>query len=258
MIRRLTSGLLTALMMTVVARADETADQLTRAGIAAFQTAWQAWDAAGFANAADDFRKAAARTPGSPVNFYWLGVAQFHRMLHFQNRSQPDKRGAAAAMEAAIAALDQALQADPKHAECHALLGTLYGMKIHGGLLRALRYGPRVQRHQQQALANGPNNPRVRWLLGTGLLHTAKSQADRRKALDTLLAAEKLFIAEAARPAEPFEPRWGLSSCRTFIGRAWLQLGDKAQAARYFRLALADHPNDHIAKSELAKLGNAP
>jgi tetratricopeptide (TPR) repeat protein len=241
----------------MLAQADETADQLTREGIASFTTAWQAWDGEGFATAAAEFRKAAARTPDSPVNCYWQGVAQFHRMLYFQNLARPDKQGADAAMEAALAAFESAVRIDPRHAESHALLGTLYGMKIHGGLLRAIRYGPRVQNHQQLALAHGPRNPRVRWLLGTGLLHTAKNQADRRKALETLLAAEKLFEQEASRPPAPFEPRWGHGSCRTFIGRAYLELDDKEQAARWFRLALAVHPNDHIAKRELAKLANA-
>ena len=76
-----------------------------------------------------------------------------------------------------------------------------------------------------------------------------------RTALATLQDAEKWFAAEsAAPPADPTAPRWGASSCLTFIGRCHLALGDRKQAAAYFRKALAMHPGDHIARSELDAL----
>jgi len=244
-------GILAAAM---IARADEAGDNPALEGIARFNAAYQAWDAGGFAGAAGDFRRACEKNPGSAVNCYWQGAAHFHRMLHFKNRPEPDARNADAAMEQAIAALETAVKLDPRHAESHALLGTLYGMKIQGGVLRAIRFGPRVQDHQKQALRHGPRNPRVRYLLGAGLFHTARDEAGRREALATLLAAEKLFLAEAESPPAPLEPRWGLGSCRTFIGRACLSLGDETKAAAYLRKALADHPNNHIARAELAKI----
>jgi tetratricopeptide (TPR) repeat protein len=175
-------------------------------------------------------------------------------MLQIQSQRHPDGHAADAAMDEAIHSLETAVTLNPRHAESHALLGTLYGMKIQGGILRAIRFGPRVQNHQKHALQSGGDNPRVRYLLGTGRFHTAKNHAAYREALATLLAAEKLFIAEAKRPPKPFEPRWGLSSCRTFIGLAYLKLGEQAHAADYFRKALADHPNDHIAARELARI----
>jgi tetratricopeptide (TPR) repeat protein len=250
MIRTLAIGLLATAM---VVRADEAADKLTSAGIAEFSAAFQAWDAKRFGKAADDFRKAAARTPDSPVNFYWRGVASFHRMLQIKSQPKPDMHAADAAMQAAIDAFDAALAIDPHHAESHALLGTLYGMKIRG-IIRAIRYGPRLQDHQKQALQNGADNPRVKYLLGAGLHHTAENADDHRKSLSTLLAAEKLFLAEAKHAPAPFEPRWGLSSCRTFIGLAYLKLGQKEHAAAYFKKALADHPNDHVANEQLSKI----
>jgi len=251
MIRALAIGILATAM---VVRADEAAEQLTRAGIAEFNAAFQAWDGDRFAKAAHQFKRAAARTPKSATLHYWRGTALFHRMLQIQSQPHPDAHAADTAMDDAIHALETAVTLDPRHAESHALLGTLYGMKIHGGILRAIRFGPRVQNHQKHALQSGGENPRVRYLLGTGRFHTAKNQAAHREALHTLLAAEKLFIAEAKRPPKPLEPRWGLSSCRTFIGLAYLKLGEQAHAAKYFRKALADHPNDHVAARELAKI----
>ena len=255
MIRILAIALLAAIQIT---RADDTTDRLSRAGIDAFTRAYQAWDADGFAAAARYFKQAADRSPGDARLRYWRGAALFHRMLHFQNRQPPAEKQAAAAMDEAIDVLETAVELAPRDAESHALLGTLYGMKIQGGLLRAIRYGPRVQEHQKQALAHGPGNPRVRYLLGTGQFHTAKSPADLREALATLQLAEKRFAIESKRPAGPLEPRWGASSCITFIGRTQLKLGQREAAIASFRKALAAHPNDHIAKRELAKLTNAP
>lgn len=238
----------------MVVQADETADRMTRAGIAEFSGAFQAWDGKRFGKAAHEFKNAATRTPESPINFYWQGAASFHRMLQINSLPTPDRHAADAAMQEAVTALESAIAIDPHHAESHAILGTLYGMKIRGGMLRAIRFGPRVQEHQKQALLSGANNPRVRYLLGTGQLHTAKNESAIREALTTLLSAEKLFLAEAKRLPKPFEPRWGLSSCRTFIGISYLKLGEKSQATGYFKKALADHPNDHVAKEHLNKI----
>jgi tetratricopeptide (TPR) repeat protein len=253
MIRTLVFAILAG---TLHLRADETSDRLGKAGVAEFQSAHQSWDAKRFATAEDHFRRAAARSPESAAFHYWLGVAAFHRMLQYrsQSPSAANEKAADAAKETAAAAFEKALERDAGHAESHAVLGTILGMKINGGMLRAIRYGPSLQKHQKKALAAGHDNPRVRYLLGTGLLHMAKNRAERQAALDTLLHAEKLFTAEAKKPPGPLEPRWGRSSCLTFIGKANEQLGDQAGAARYFRLALAAHPADHVAREGLARV----
>lgn len=252
MIRTTAIALLAA---TQIAAADPAADRLTRAGIKAFQEAYRKWDADGFSKAAHRFHQAAQRTRTSPDNHYWRGAALFHRMLQLRGQEPPQEHAARVAMDQAIASLETAVALAPHHAESHALLGTLYGMKIDGGFLRGIRYGPRVQDHQKLALAHAAGNPRVRYLLGTARFHTADGRADFRTALATLLHAEKLFAAEAAQPPDdPTAPRWGASSCLTFIGRTHLKLGDRKQAADYFRKALAMHPGDHIARRKLDAL----
>lgn len=253
MIRRL---LLAFLAGTLLLQADETAERISREGMTEFQSAHQAWDAERFAKAEEYFRKAAERSPESATYHYWHGVAAFHRMLQHRSLSPSaaHESAADAAMKTAEAAFEKAIERDDKHAESHALLGTILGMKIKGGMLRAIRFGPSLQKHQKQALAAGPENPRVRYLLGTGLLHTANNQADRQTALNTLLEAEKLFIAEAKKPPGPLEPRWGHSSCLTFIGKANEGLGAQAKAAGYYRKALAAHPADHVARDGLKRV----
>jgi tetratricopeptide (TPR) repeat protein len=105
-----------------------------------------------------------------------------------------------------------------------------------------------------QVLELEPGALTARDLLGVGLLHTAKDDEAKRKALDTLLSAEKLFAEEATQSTDPLTPRWGSVSCRTFIGVAYKMLGRNAEAIDYFNRALAEHPSDHIARQELAAI----
>ncbi len=248
--------MLAVLFTALSARADAAADELAVAGVVEFTAAYRAWDGARFATAAELFRQASTNAPASATNFYWLGVAQFHRMLQIQHQPAPvtNLADASIAMEAAIAALNRAVKLDPRHAVSHAPLGTIYGMKIDGNLVRAAWYGPRVEKHRKAALEFGAENPRVRYLLGTCQFFTAKKPAAWREALATFLAAEKLFTAEAQRPTAPLEPRWGYTSCLTFIGRTYEQLGQRKEAEDYFRKALARQPSDHLAKKGLARV----
>ncbi len=243
-------------MAVCLAQANENTDQLMAAGVKEFTSAYRDWDGERFGAAAELFRQACTNVPSSSTNFYWLGAAQFHRMLQLQNPPAPPAStlAADAARDAALAALQTAVTLDERQAESHALLGTLYGMKIKGNLLRAARFGPRVQKHRNRALALGAENPRVRYLLGTCQFHTAKKTADQREALASFLAADKLFAAEARRPAGPLEPRWGRSTCLTFAGRTYELLGQRAEAADYFRKALAEHPADLLAREGLARI----
>jgi tetratricopeptide (TPR) repeat protein len=244
------------LLVALLARAEEPAGGWTRTGVLEFAAAYRAWDAAQFAAAASSFRQATTNAPANPTNFYWLGVAEFHRMLQIQSlpSSVSNRVPASVARDAALAAFTTAVKLAPKDAESHALLGTLYGMKIDGNLIRGARFGPRVAEHSKQALELGAQNPRVRYLLGTCQFHTAKNPAKQREALATFLQAEKLFAAEANKPAGPLEPRWGHATCLTFIGRTYEQLGERTSAADYYRKALALHPADHLAKEGLARV----
>jgi tetratricopeptide (TPR) repeat protein len=239
-----------------LARANENSDRLMATGVKEFIAAYKEWDGRRFGVAGELFQQATTNAPASCTNYYWLGAAEFHRML--QLRSLPahptNTLAADAAMAAALSALETAVKLDQRHAESHALLGTLYGMKINGNLARGAWFGPRVVSHRKKAMEFGSQNPRVRYLLGTGQFHTATKPSAQREALATLLSAEKLFAAEAQKANGPLDPRWGRSSCLTFIGRTYELLGQRAEAADCFRKALAEHPADHVAKEGLARV----
>ncbi len=243
-------------LATPCAHANPEADKLTRVGIVEFTNAYKEWDDARFTTAVNLCQQACTNTSATATNYYWLGAAEFHRMLQLLGlpASTRNKLNAETALDAAVEALTQAVKLDSRHAESHALLGTLYGMKISENILRAVWLGPRAEREFKLALTNGAANPRVQYLIGTSQFYTAMRNASRREALTTLLVAEKLFEAEAKVPAAPLEPRWGHDSCLTFIGSSYEKLGQRTEAENYFRKALALHPQDGLAQAGLKRV----
>lgn len=243
-------------LVVLSAGAAAPADQLMISGTTEFAAAYADWDADRFGAAARLFQQASTNQPVSSTNFYWLGVAHFHQMLQWQNApgAATNRPAVQATLDAALEAFTQAVALEDRDAESHALLGTLYGMKIKGSLARAAWFGPRVVKHRDRAIACGPDNPRVRYLTGMAQFHTAAKPQEHRAALTTLLAAAKLFDAEAQRPPAPLEPRWGRSSCLTFIGRTYEGLGQPDQAAGYYQKALEAHPADHLARAGLGRV----
>jgi len=257
MVQRL--AILAGMSAAMTVCAQPASDTLTRDGVERFEAAYEAWDAAGFIAAAELFRRASTNAPTNSINFYWQGVAQFHLMLQLEYApgSETNKTAIEDARETALDALVIAVKLNQKDAESHALLGTLFGMKIGGNLFRAARLGPRVMKHQKRALEYGKDDPRVQYLLGMGQFHTAKKNKGWEEALATLETAEKLYEKESQTEAGPLDPRWGWSSCLTFIGRCHELLGQPAKAAEYYRKALQLHPADHVAQAGLQRVMNA-
>jgi len=244
------------LLATLSVHAGAASNDWSAAGVTEFTAAYQAWDGARFSKAANLFQQACTNDSTKAANFYWLGVAEFHRMLQLLGlpASDTNKIAVGIALDAAEDALTRAVKLDASHAESHALLGTLYGMRISENVLSAAWLGPRVQREQKLAFANGAKNPRVQYLMGMSQFYTALRTASRREALATLLTAEKLFEAEAKSPPGPLDPRWGHDSCLTFIGSCHEKLGQPAEAENYFRKALAMHPQDGLAQAGLQRV----
>ena len=79
------SFILIGLLATLSVEAGAASNNLSAAGVAEFTAAYQAWDGPRFAAAAELFRRATTNAPPNAANFYWLGAAQFHRMLQLQN-----------------------------------------------------------------------------------------------------------------------------------------------------------------------------
>ena len=243
------------LFTALLARADDVVDKLTAAGIAEFTAAYQAWDIQRFSAAAELFRRATTNAPGSCTNFYWLGTAHFHRLIHLlgQKGSRTNNVPIDAALESAITAFETALKLNERDAVSHALLGTLCGMSIARSPPRALWLGPRVMKHQKKALLYGATNPRVQYLLGMNHFHAGRLGRGKTEALKCLLKAEQLYNEEAAKAGGPLEPRWGRSTCLAYVGKTYDALGKATEAEEYFRKTLQVNPEDRLARKELEK-----
>ncbi len=224
-------------------------------GVTTFRDAYRNWDSAKFWNATRDFKQSVMADPKSAAAHSWLGTAHFHRMLQIESRLQtPHLRAAAVGeREAALAALNKAVELDESQAEAHAMLGTLYGMKIDG-MVTGMRYGKKIKMHEQLALRHGPKNPRVHYLLGVGRLKTAKNEKEVLEALKSLLLAEAFYLDETKILHKTEQAVWGKDSCLAFIGEAFFRLHKSAKARDYFRKALAERPNNRTAKAGLNKL----
>jgi tetratricopeptide (TPR) repeat protein len=222
-------------------------------GVQAFNTAFEAWSYEGFVASAERFAAEARLAPASFPAFYWQGVATFHAALCAgASDGAADRRRAAARLREAGSAFESALRLKPDDAECHALMSSVIGMEIARHPASALWRGPRVLRHQRLALRNGPDNPRVHYLIGCGYYHAPSILGDRQQALAHFLKAEPFFDREAEEPADPLQPRWGRSSCLTFIGSLHEASGDRGKAEQYYRKALRANPHDRLAQQALA------
>jgi tetratricopeptide (TPR) repeat protein len=246
--------ILSLLLAALSLRADNATNlPPTLAGVAEFNAAFQAWDGEKFARASRLFQQATVREPNNVTNFYWLGVAEFHHMLQLRSTPRHDE-AAETAEAAALSALTTATRLDERNAETHALLATIYGIRIGERWLRVVTLGPRAMSHSKTAMKEGATNPRVRYLLATGEFYMASGDADLRKALNDLLLAETYFAHEADNNHNPLEPRWGRSSCHTFIGLTYEKLGNRTRAAEFFRKSLAEHPADNLARTGLIRV----
>ncbi len=79
-----------------------------------------------------------------------------------------DQSGARKAAEAGIALAEKAVAGDPKSAEYHRLLGTLYGQVIPGNLGLALKYGRKTVEELDRAVALDPKSSDVYLSRGIG------------------------------------------------------------------------------------------
>lgn len=228
--------------------------KLPEDGVAMFDAAFAGWSREGFVAAGQVFAAEARRNPRSFPAYYWQGVAAFHAALCSREEGSGEFGGRSAGyLEESGSALESALKINPEDAECHALMGTLIGIQIMRHPLSAVWRGPLVRRHQRLALKYGPANPRVHYLIGSSYYHAPAMLGDRQQALAYFLKAESLYEQEARVAADRLQPRWGHSSCLTFIGKLYEAAGDSRKAGHYYRKALEVNPRDQLAQQALGQ-----
>jgi tetratricopeptide (TPR) repeat protein len=231
--------------------------QLLETGIEQFNTGYRAWDRAQFAKAAETFQQVCTEQPDSYEAHYWLGAARFHIVVHrlSDEENPPNPAQSRRLISEAAAPLRCAVKLNGCDSESHALLSTLIGIQIAGNPKSALWLGHRTTYHRRHALRNDSENPRAYYLIGTSYFNAPGILGGREKGLEFFLKAEKLFKQESEEGTEALQPAWGYSSCLTFIGRTYREMGRSKQAEAYFRKALSVNPQDKMAQKGLEALG---
>jgi tetratricopeptide (TPR) repeat protein len=242
----------------LAAAGESAADLLLQQGKARFQTAYNAWDVQGFAEAEKIFKQAAElKTERQSLALAWTGSMLFHEAI-FYLYGRPEERNKKLGenyLDRGIALLYQARQLDPKWPETYALLGVMKGMKIQQNPWTLFQYGPGIEQHRKAALALAEDNPRVHYLTGISLWQAPELfGGGRTQALEHMLQAEKLFEEESmlAKSLEGLD--WGYSTCLAFIGDIYFAAHDYPAAYRYYQKTLLINPQDLKGREGLERL----
>jgi tetratricopeptide (TPR) repeat protein len=240
------------LLLTIFSATSCADTNLLLQGISEFGNGSLEWRLPVLSNAAALLRRASAAEPRSRAAYYWHGTAQFHVALYWLgDKSAGSRDSARRAMVDAAASLERAIELDEGDAESHALLSTIYGMRIADNPASILWRGPLVMRHRRLAQRGNTNSPRVYYLLGMNSLHAPSILGGKREGLKFLLRAATLFEAEQKQKKSPLDPVWGYDHCLTFIARTYAEQGDITKAEVYYHKALNINPMNTLAKENL-------
>ena len=163
--------------------------------------------------------------------------------LGYRMANMPDvtEREQSDLLDDAIDRLQEVLEADPKHAEAHALLGSVYGVQAGRSPLKAMFLGPRASAALDRASNLEGSNPRVVLLEGIGAFNTpAMFGGSVEKAERLLRQSLDLFGRE---PATKPWPNWGRFDAHVWLGQALVDKGDRAGARAEYDKALAIAPD---------------
>jgi tetratricopeptide (TPR) repeat protein len=151
-------------------------------------------------------------------------------------------------LERAESALQTSIQHGPR-AETHALLASVYGLMIGENNALGASLGQRIDAVQADALALGPENPRVWLLRGIGDFFTPEAFGGGvEPALAALERSARAFETDA--PAPP-EPRWGKPDVHLWLGQAYAAKGDVSEARAHYERVLELEPENAWVRDQL-------
>jgi tetratricopeptide (TPR) repeat protein len=246
--RGLLPWLLALLPLASAVAADPTREELTDIEAKA-QYAFFTGDANALRGLARTYR--AMGESEQPLVLYHYAHVQF-RLLQVTMLAKA-KKEADAAGEACIAALDRAIERDPRFAEGLALQSSCYGYLAMLGPMNAVTAGPRAASRGEAAAKINPQNPRV-LLSGAAALYLrpAAFGGDRAAAAPLFRRAAAAF--ETIDAPRPGEPTWGAAEAWLFVGRGYEDAGDVLAARDAYEKALLIAPEFARARDRLARL----
>lgn len=244
------------LWMTVAAVAAQAAPGL-QAEIDRFRAGQRVWDGGAMEAARTGFSAAARRAPGTYLPLYWQSVSEFYLLLYYGLEDStgfaPDK--AKQLLDKAEETMKAAITARPDEAECHAMLSSVYGLRIMLHPLSAVWNGPKVLSLQRDALENDPDNPRALYIIGAGYFRAPGLFRNVEKACGLLEKAAQVF-EQTPQSADPAQPRWGRAECFGLLGDVYREQGKLSAAREQYQAALRVNPAYAPARRALREIEN--
>ena len=192
----------------------------------------------------DDARLAAARAlaeravaihPEDALLHHYLGFA-----LYRQAAVMHDNPELSRILDAAETALERSAAIRPLP-ETHALLASVYGLRIGANPVLGPTLGERSGGEQAIAARLGPENPRVWLLRGIGAFFTPEPFGGGLERAGEYLDRSLEFFAKDD-PERPL-PRWGLADAHLWRGRVHEGLGQVDQGRAEYEAAQAIEPD---------------
>lgn len=163
--------------------------------------------------------------------------------------SNPDFAGEAM-VDSAIFYAERSTKEKNDFSDSYALLGALYGLKIAKNFTRAISLGRKSEEAFEKAKELGPENPRVYYLYGTGLLFRPKSfGGSKERAIQNLLTALKLYENKDDNSLS-----WGYLECKALLGYAYEEMGQFDSAQVIYKEILKQDPGFKWVRERLERV----
>jgi tetratricopeptide (TPR) repeat protein len=187
------------------------------------------------------------------LSHYYLAYADYR--LCIMHVSQNDNNNASQYIDDGIAHLERSVELQPKCAESHALLASLYGFKIGLKWYLGMTLGPKAGSSFDKAVEIDSLNPRVYLLLGISKYYTPSIfGGGMDKAKFNLSKSIKLYENYSA--SDSLLPNWGHEEAYAWLGKIYMEGKEYQKADEQFEKALKVNPKcswvKYVLKKELA------
>jgi len=181
--------------------------------------------------------------------YYFVGLSDYRLANYCRSKSRDDDYERY--VNDGIDQLKKSLELKKNVADTHALLGSLYGLKITG-MASSFIYGPKSAGCLEKAIELDSTNPRV--YLISGISNKYKPDmfgGGPEKAVRDFL--KSITCYQTFHPELPIYPDWGHEEAHAWLGMVYLEEGNCPAAEREFKAALAINPDYGWVRHDLMR-----
>ena len=145
-----------------------------------------------------------------------------------------------------IALLEDLVTSHPQWAEVHAILGSVYALKIGMSPSKTLVLGPKSSKHIEKAIDLDPKSPQA-WLeMGNFRFHSPRLfGGSKQEALEAFSQSAKLFESLGKTRS------WEYLHAMAWLGKTYEEMGKPETALTVYQKLLQHEPSFLWAKEEL-------